>query len=121
MRPLTEFGKTMRIIRLYNNAETMRDMADKLGVPGSYISAIERGKKPVPIELCDKIIDIYQLSDEWADKLKNSAEESMPHLKIDFRKLNMSIEDEKLLKRFIRNFNELSIEQKNAIREILDI
>lgn len=40
---LTEFGKVMRIIRI-NTGDSMRDMAAKIGMSATYLSAIETGK-----------------------------------------------------------------------------
>ena len=37
---LTEFGKVMRIIRI-NTGDSMRDMAAKIGMSATYLSAIE--------------------------------------------------------------------------------
>lgn len=40
---LTEFGKVMRIIRI-NTGDSMRDMAAKIGMSATYLSAIETGE-----------------------------------------------------------------------------
>ena len=53
---LTDFGKELRKIRIDNN-EFLKDMANKLGVTVSYLSAVENGKRDIPDEWLDKIIN----------------------------------------------------------------
>lgn len=47
---LTEFGKVMRIIRI-NTGDSMRDMAAKIGMSATYLSAIETGKRNIPANI----------------------------------------------------------------------
>ncbi len=44
---VTEFGKFSRKLRIEND-ELLRDMANKLGVTASYLSAVEIGKRNIP-------------------------------------------------------------------------
>jgi transcriptional regulator with XRE-family HTH domain len=44
---LTEFGQYLRKIRI-DCGDLLKDMADKLGVTSSYLSAVETGKRNVP-------------------------------------------------------------------------
>jgi len=41
---ITEFGRILRNIRMDCN-ELLKDMADKLNITSSYLSAIEHGKE----------------------------------------------------------------------------
>ena len=41
---LTALGKFLRKLRI-DNGEILKDMADKLGVTASFLSAVENGKK----------------------------------------------------------------------------
>ena len=47
---LTEFGKLLRIIRI-NSGDTSKDMAKKLNLSPSYLSAIESGKRNIPLDI----------------------------------------------------------------------
>lgn len=66
---LTDFGKELRKIRIDNN-EFLKDMANKLGVTVSYLSAVENGKRDIPDEWLDKIINDYNLSKNEIINLK---------------------------------------------------
>ena len=52
---LTEFGKFLRKIRI-DRQELLRDMAGTLGVSVAYLSAVENGKRNVPVSWINKII-----------------------------------------------------------------
>ncbi|WP_312887677.1 helix-turn-helix transcriptional regulator [Paenibacillus sp. 1182] len=58
---LTDFGKFCRKLRIENN-ELLKDMALKLEVTPSYLSAVERGKRNLPKEWKDKLLSLYKLS-----------------------------------------------------------
>ena len=62
----TQFGKIMRILRI-EHGETMKDIADILGVTGSFLSAVENGKRNIPSRW-NAILSAHYSSDE-SDKL----------------------------------------------------
>ncbi len=64
---VSEFGKVMREIRA-STGDSLRDLAVKLEVSAAFLSAMEVGKKKIPLEYVDKICDIYNL--DYATKLK---------------------------------------------------
>lgn len=45
---LTEFGKTLRMMRIAHGNKTLGDLGEMLGVSATFVSAIETGKKSVP-------------------------------------------------------------------------
>ena len=51
---LTSFGKELRKLRIEGNVR-LKDLAAALGVTSSYLSAIEMGKKPLTLEIFNKI------------------------------------------------------------------
>ena len=51
---LTEFGKELRKLRIEGNVR-LKDLAAALGVTSSYLSSIEMGKKPLTLEIFNKI------------------------------------------------------------------
>ena len=57
----TEFGKFLRKLRI-DADETQGDMAKRLDVAQSFLSAVENGKKGISKVLCSKILDSYSLS-----------------------------------------------------------
>lgn len=120
----TEFGKwlrTLRIsigIRLYN-------MSKDLNVSSSFISAIETGRKSIPLDFVEKIIKTYDLSDEQIEALKNTVKLTRDNelrckksiqLKVDTSKSDV----QELLYCFARKADELTEEEKRAMWDILN-
>lgn len=60
-REITEIGKILRKLRV-DCGETARDMAKKLGITASYLSAIELGKRRMTEEIQTQIVFLYELS-----------------------------------------------------------
>ena len=65
---VTNLGKKLRKIRI-DNDEISSDMARKLEISVSYLSAIENGKRNVPKDFSEKLFKIYQLSDNDKEKI----------------------------------------------------
>lgn len=83
---LTDFGKLLRKIRI-DHGEIIKDMADKLGVTASYLSAIENGKRNIPENWVDEISQLYQLDNIATEQLKNTILTSAKSLKLDIENL----------------------------------
>lgn len=94
---VTDFGKFCRKLRI-DNDEFLKDMAGKIGVTSSYLSAVEQGKRKMPSEWAKKITGAYALTDsqqrelftlttldELTDKEKKALEEAMTVLWLDDR------------------------------------
>ncbi|MDQ1236708.1 transcriptional regulator with XRE-family HTH domain [Paenibacillus sp. SORGH_AS306] len=113
---LTQFGTFCRKLRI-DNGELLKNMADKLEVTSSYLSAVETGKRNVPHDWIEKITNFYQLNDESKNQLKFAIENSVPSIKIDLR--NTSNQDKNLVMAFAREFKELNEEKKTQILKIL--
>lgn len=64
----TNFGKFIRRLRIRNH-EVLGDTAKLLGVSTSFLSAVENGKKDVPIEWVDIISKHYNLNKEEIEVL----------------------------------------------------
>ena len=79
---LTEFGKLLRIIRI-TSGDTARDMAKKLGFSPSYLSAIESGKRNVPIDMERLLSRSYPLSQIDLEKLRTAMFSSGGAVKIN--------------------------------------
>ena len=65
---VTEFGKFTRKLRV-DSDELMKDMAKKLGVTTSYLSAVEVGKRKVPTSWGELINENYELTEEQSSEL----------------------------------------------------
>ncbi|MBR7083256.1 MAG: helix-turn-helix domain-containing protein [Clostridia bacterium] len=68
---MTEFGKFLRIVRV-KNEESARKMAEKLYISPSYLSSIENGSRRIPTDFIERIADVYKLSDEDNEKLRET-------------------------------------------------
>ena len=84
---ITHLGKTLRIIRI-NSGDNMRDMADKLGLSVSYLSAIENAKRNIPVGFEEKILDAYHLSEEEKKSLHEDIELSTDQVKVKMSDLD---------------------------------
>ena len=83
---LTEFGKVMRIIRI-NTGDSMRDMAAKIGMSATYLSAIETGKRNIPSNMEELLFSRYDFSEKDKKRIKDAIEQSVAQVKIDVREM----------------------------------
>ncbi|EIJ79098.1 transcriptional regulator xre family, bacteriophage lambda repressor c1 like protein [Bacillus methanolicus PB1] len=113
---LTPFGKFSRKLRI-DNGELLKDMAGKLGVTSSYLSAVENGKRNAPHEWIDKISDLYSLSPEDRNDLMQAVQASQKVVKIDFE--GISSEDRNAILALAREFKSLDEGDKEKIKNIL--
>ncbi|WP_312647588.1 helix-turn-helix domain-containing protein [Aminipila sp.] len=113
---LTDFGKMCRKIRI-DADEILATMAERLGVAASFLSAVENGRKNVPVGWCDAITKEYNLSDADGQKLVIAAENSQKQVKIQLE--NLKSQDRDLVMSFARKFEQLNSKEKSEIYKIL--
>jgi HTH-type transcriptional regulator, competence development regulator len=113
---LTLFGKFCRKLRI-DHSELLKDMATKLGVTSSYLSAVENGKRKVPQDWVGKISTLYSLNSDEQKELSQAAQDSQKVVKIDFE--GLSIDDKNTLMALARQFPGLDEDAKKAIQNIL--
>ena len=113
---LNDFGKICRKIRI-DKGEIMADMSKKLRVSTAFLSAVEHGKKPVPIDWVDTIINIYDLEPTTAHELEVAAKESLRQVNIVVEDLGSNQKDFVLA--FARNFNNVNQDDINKIMKLL--
>jgi HTH-type transcriptional regulator, competence development regulator len=112
---ITELGKELRKIRI-DRDERLLDMADRLDKSAAFVSAVEVGKKTPPAGFEEAIIKAYALAVDAANNLRQAA---------DRARKAFTIEPDSLLGRdtaglLARRMNDLSQEQLNEIRNILN-
>jgi|GEM_PF-5076678 len=66
----------------------MGDMARWLKVSLPFVSAVENGKKKIPNNWYQKIVDHYHLDNETSKELKRSIEEAQSMLKLNLQFAN---------------------------------
>lgn len=63
MRELSQIGKILRKYRIEHNKRQC-DVAKYLGVSTSFISAVETGKKRLPVDLLDSLSKLFNLTEQ---------------------------------------------------------
>lgn len=114
---LTEFGKFSRKLRI-DKCELLKDMAERLHVTSSYLSAVENGKREVPESWTPLIISSYNLNESEAKELNEAIYVSRKQLNIPLDALKN--DDKDLVLSFARKFESLTDENKNALRRLLN-
>ena len=112
---MTALGKILRKLRI-DCGEVLYDMATKLGVSSSYLSAVENGKKPAPDHLVQNIVTLYDLSAQQEKELYSAASEDVKQVRINVG--NASGGQRNLALAFARRFEDLD---KDEIKQVLSI
>ena len=113
----TSFGEFMRLLRVKNH-EVMGDVAKMLGVKVPFLSAVENGKKNVPTEWIDKIVNYYNLNEDEQSDLKEAIEESKTQYKIIAN--DSGVNQRKAALQFARSFDEMDDETAIGILNLLN-
>ena len=79
---LSPMGKALRLIRIQED-ERLFEMAERLGVTSSFISAIEMGRKAPPKDFADRVISTYALGKATAAELRTAAAASQRTFNIE--------------------------------------
>ena len=114
---ITEFGRWTRTLRIEKD-ELLADMAKKLDVTPSFLSAVENGKRKIPKSWEKNLLVLYNLNDDDVAKLQTAINNSADVVKIDTRQFDRT--ENEIVHAFARRFQELDAEKKKKIKEILD-
>ncbi len=115
---ISEFGIFVREIR-EKHGDSLRSMAKRLDVSAAFLSAMEVGKRTIPLEYGSKIASLYHLSYDETIALINSIYKTNNKVTIEFHKMNEEQKDISLLfARKIANADGELIERlKEALKE----
>lgn len=113
---VTEFGKIIRIFRMEHGL-LLKDMADQLGYPPSFLSAIEMGRKSIPDGFLEKFFDTYNVPVSDRETFREAAKNSVASVKLDLQGSNN--ERRKLAITFARRFEDLDEKQIAEIQKLL--
>ena len=83
----TNFAKLMKEIRK-PEGESLRTMAKRLEISAAFLSALEVGKKTIPIEYAEKICNEYKLDENMLYRLKDAISESNNMIKLGLEDSN---------------------------------
>lgn len=112
---LTDFGRFLRKIRI-DHGEILKEMADKLGVTASYLSAIETGKRAIPEKWGNIIAEMYNLNEEEKRQLRNAEDSSVKNIRIELGGFsNLKKETALVFARQFENMDDTTAEKINKI------
>ena len=113
---LTDLGKTLRKIRI-DNAELLKDMAQKVGMSPAMLSSIENGNRRPPSDFVSRMEKAYALTGNQRSELIDALCKVQETVTIGIS--GMPIGDQRLAFSFARRFEELDAQDKNEIMRIL--
>lgn len=113
----TKLGEYLTNLRI-ERQETLKTMAEKIGVSSAFLSAVENGHKEMPKNLEKRLGESYCLSTNQLKELSNVIFESKNTIKLDMKKLSNS--NKELVLSFTRNFNKLDEQTSKKILNILN-
>jgi transcriptional regulator with XRE-family HTH domain len=115
---LTPFGKALRKLRIDRDL-LLKDMADDVSMTSAYLSAVEAGRKPIPRNLITQLRSRLNLTPEQESELREAADMSASSAQFHFP-ASASPFDRSLATQLARNFGDLNLAQKEAIKSILN-
>ena len=113
---VTEFGKHLRMYRIQNGL-ILKEMAEALDIPSSYLSAMEMGRKPVSNDFLNKLFSKYKFDMEEQQKIRIAAAKCADQYKVSTK--NVDAPHKELAYSFARKFEELDSETVTKILELL--
>lgn len=114
---VSKFGLCIRKIREKEN-DSLRQMAIKLGISAAFLSAMEVGRKQIPLEYIDRIKSIYELTDLEIIELENSIYETNKQLPIELELMNNAQKDVSLM--FARKIKNADENLLKKLKEVLN-
>ena len=109
---MTPFGIANRKLRLDKGLRLL-DLAKKLELSSSYISAVETGRKPIPPRYVALIVRALDLNEEEARELQRAADRSKKIVEIE----DLKGSDRELVAAFARRLDHLSPEDLEEIKK----
>ena len=113
---LTSIGKFLRKLRI-DRGEILKDMAEKLRVTVSFLSAVENGRKKMPSSWNAKICSLYNLNAQQQRDFTKAIAETEDVVEMDFD--GMPFDRRELAVSFARQFSDIDDQQAEEIRRIL--
>lgn len=113
---VTETGKFLRKLRI-DRSEKQKDMADRLNVSVSFLSAVETGKKKMPELWKTRICDIYELTDNQKCEFMDAIAKTRQTVEISLT--DLSIAKREAVVMFAEKIEKISDEQAERIRKII--
>ena len=118
----TAFGKALKILRLELGIR-LYDMANTLGISSAFLSALETGRKNIPLDFLKDLITHYSLSDKQKQSIKIAEEvtrkEEFAKKKAHHIRISSTDNDvHELTLAFARRINSLTEEEKKQLQKM---
>ena len=115
---LTPFGKELRRLRIDRDM-LLKNMADQLEMSSAFLSGVESGRKQIPSGFVEKLKASFNLSFDEVLALQEAAVMTAREVRINLGG-NPSRLEGSVAALLARQFPDLSIDQMNDIKNILD-
>lgn len=115
---LTSIGRFLRKLRI-DQGEILKDMAEKLGVTVSFLSAVENGKKKMPSVWNKKICDLYNLSAGQRDAFTAAIADTEDSIEMNLYEATVGRRE--LAVSFARKFSEIDDFQAEEIKKFYKV
>lgn len=113
---VTALGDYLRKLRI-SNREILKDMAERLGVTSSFLSAVENGKKKIPASWNEKLQQLYSLSQTDMEDLNKAIMESSDIVELNIK--NSTASSRELAIYFARQFDSMDEETSKELLSVL--
>lgn len=115
-----EYGKFLKKLRI-DKEEMLQDMAKRLGLQSSYLSAIESGNRDIPAGFSERVRDAYELSQGEFETLHNAeVDADRKVLQMNMEKVSGNRLAKETALNFAGKFGSLSDGQLERINAILN-
>ena len=113
---ISSFGRTLKDYRKKNN-DTLKTLSAKLDISLPYLSAMEVGRKLVPLEIVLKIKELYNLTEEEYNTLYMAMLDSNNKVDIELSKMNEAQREVSMV--FARKIENADPELVEKLRKVL--
>ena len=113
---VSSFGRTLKEYRKRND-DTLKTLSEKLEISLPYLSAMEVGRKLVPIEIVTKIKELYNLTEEEYNTLYMAMLDSNNKVDIELSKMNEAQREVSMV--FARKIENADPELVEKLRKVL--
>ena len=113
----TRIGDFLRSLRM-ENGELLKTMAEKLEVSSAFLSAVENGKKKMPVLWEEKLSSLYHLSNQQLNDFQKAIADTNNTIELNLE--NVSSQNRDLALLFARHFDSIDDETSKRIIDILN-
>lgn len=113
---ITLFGKFVRHLRLDRDI-VLKNMADVIGVSTAMLSGVENGKKSIPLDWEDKLVNHYKLDDKQQQQLHEAIVASINQVRVETKQ--STYEKKELAVVFARSFDKIDDNTREELMKLL--